>query len=340
MLKSIRLEKPKRRSCLRVSAGSLFSLMILLLAQQSATGTAKLQEPGAIGLLEKSTVFSVYGRAFGRAPILGHLGTYDGFDMMAADIRKWTDEIKKYNDKKPVVPGVHLIYAMAAPCLPRGDCLNYLEGAVPNIVDNYIKPAAARGWIVVLDTQLARSNPVEQIRRMIDKGYLKYDNVHVAIDPEFHLYPDKTTPGVPIGTVDAAQINEVQKILDGYVKSQCLKTKKILIVHQFGDSNVNDGVPFMIENKKDLKVFENVELVVDMDGLGTPELKVWKYNRITDASVYPAVKFGAIKVFYPNQWEKAGHYDRPPMTMEQVFGIQPVIGRLRMATKPNIVIIA
>ena len=77
-----------------------------------------------------------------------------------------------------------------------------------------------------------------------------------------------------------------------------------------------------------------------MDGLGTPELKVWKYNRITDTKVYPSVKFGAIKVFYPNQWEKAGHYDKPPMTMEQVFGIQPVLGRLRMAVKPNIVIIA
>jgi hypothetical protein len=321
--------------------------MILLPTQRPTASAAKLQEPvapgtpyRAVGLLEKNTVFSVYGRAFGRAPILGHLGTYSNFDTMAADIPKWTNEIKKYNDQRPIVPGVHLIYAMASPCLSRGDCLNYLEGGVHSIVDDYIKPAAARGWIVVLDTQLGRSNPVEQIHRMIDKGYLKYDNVHVAIDPEFHVYPKSPVPGVPIGTVDAAQINEVQKILDDYVKAQSLKTKKILIVHQFGDSNIKDGVPFMIENKKNLKTFDNVELVVDMDGLGVPELKVWKYNRLIDPKVYPFIKFGAIKVFYPNQWEKAGHYDKPPMTMEEVFGIQPVTDRLRMAAKPNMVIIA
>jgi hypothetical protein len=175
---------------------------------------------------------------------------------------------------------------------------------------------------------------------MIEKGYLKYDNVHVAIDPEFHLYPDKTNPGVPIGTVEASQINEAQKILDDYVKAQGLKTKKVLIVHQFGDEDIHDGVPFMIEHKKDLKTFENVELVVDMDGLGTPQLKIWKYNRIADPTVYPFLQYRGIKVFYPNQWEKAGHYDRPPMTIEQLFGVVPVFGKLRAIAKPDVVIIA
>ena len=321
-------------------------------ASQAATRTRPqsgkdLQEPpqpvppaAASSLLKKNTVFAVYGRAFGRAPILGHLGTYKDLDMMAADIPQWTEPIKKYNNGKSVVPGIHLIYAMAAPCQERPDCLNYLEGAVHSLADDYIKPAAARGWVVILDTQLGRSNPVAQVNRMIEKGYLKYDNVHVAIDPEFHLYPDKTSPGVPIGTVEASQINEVQKILDDYVKAQGLKTKKILIVHQFGDENIHDGVPFMIEHKKDLRTFENVELVADMDGLGTPQLKIWKYNRIADPRVYPVLEYRAIKVFYPNQWEKAGHYDKPPMTIEQLFGVVPAFGRLRAIAKPNVVIIA
>jgi len=296
--------------------------------------------PAATSLLKKSTVFTVYGRAFGRAPILGHFGTYKDLDMMAADIPKWTEEIKKYNDGKSVVPGIHLIYAMAAPCQERPDCLNYLEGAVHSLVDDYIKPAAARGWVVILDTQLGRSTPLAQVNRMIEKGYLKYDNVHVAIDPEFHLYPDRTNPGVPIGTVEASQINEVQKVLDDYVKTQGLKTKKILIVHQFGDADIHDGVPFMIEHKKDLKIFENVELVVDMDGLGTPQLKIVKYNKIADPIVYPFLEYRGIKVFYPNQWEKAGHYDKPPLTIEQLFGVVPAFGKLRAIAKPDVVIIA
>ena len=315
--------------------------------QGPPAASTKSREPGtpaipgaATSLLEKSTVFSVYGRAFGRAPILGHLGTYKDLDMMAADIPKWVDQIKKHNDGKTVVPGIHLIYAMAVPCSDSPDCLIYVEGAVKSLVDDYIKPAAERGWIVILDTQLGSSNPVAQVNRMVEKGYLKYDNVHVAIDPEFHVVGQKTTPGIPIGTVQASQINEVQKILDQYVRSQGLKTKKMLIVHQFGDAHVNDGVPFMVENKKNLKTFENVELVVDMDGLGSPQLKVYKYNRITDNQEYPLIKFGGIKVFYPNPWEKAGHFDKPPMTMEEVFGMKPVSGRLRMTSKPSVIIIA
>jgi hypothetical protein len=175
---------------------------------------------------------------------------------------------------------------------------------------------------------------------MIDRGYLKYDNVHVAIDPEFHSVPGHDDPGIPIGTVTASQINEVQEMLNRYVETENLKTKKILIVHQFGDAAVHDGVPFMIADKGDLKSFANVELVIDADGLGTPAEKVRKYNLMTDNRTYPAVKFGGIKVFFPNEWEHAGHFDKPPMTIDQVFGLAPVPGGPRMATRPSLFTIA
>ena len=47
---------------------------------------------------------------------------------------------------------------------------------------------------------------------MIDKGYLKYENVAVAIDPEFRSYPGRDNPGIPIGTVQAWQINNLGQI--------------------------------------------------------------------------------------------------------------------------------
>ncbi len=339
---------PRERACLPAGLLPLIGIFLLVPSFQSLSPHPAAirgdrgpgQGRGADGLLETSTVFSVYGRAFDIAPLLGHLGTYKDFDEMAADIPKWVDEIEKYNDGRKIIPAVHLIYAMAVPCDLHGFCLDYLETAVPRLVEHYIKHAAERGWIVVLDTQLGRSDPVTQVNRMIDKGYLKYDNVHVAIDPEFHVYPEREIPGTPIGTIDAAEINDAQKILDDYVRAQGLKTKKILIVHQFGDPNVNDGVPFMIENKKSLQAFENVELVIDHDGLGSPVLKVIKYNLITDPAVYPFIRFRGIKIFFPDPWDKAGHFDKPPMTMEEVFGVKAVLGRLRIKIKPNVVIIA
>jgi len=293
-----------------------------------------------LGLLENNTLFTVYGRAFGKAPILGHLGTYKDIDAMDADTRTWIPKITAVNGGKKVIIGMHLIYGLAIPCSGAPNCLEYLDQLHLDLAEQYIKPAAARGWTVVLDTQLGRSDPVTEVKRMIDKGYMKYDNVHIAIDPEFHSVPGHDDPGIPIGTVTAARINEVQDILNRYVQAQNLKTRKILIVHQFGDAAVHDGVPFMISDKGDLKSFPNVELVIDADGLGGPAEKIRKYNLMTNNKTYPAVKFAGIKVFYPNEWEHAGHFDKPPMTMDQVFGVVPVPGGIRMATMPNLLIIA
>ncbi|HUO32319.1 MAG TPA: hypothetical protein VMU80_24095 [Bryobacteraceae bacterium] len=292
---------------------------------------------GQTGLLETATLFSVYGRGFGISPILGRLGQYKDIDAMAADTRNWVTQIAAVNGGKKVVIGIHLIYALAVPCTGTGNCL-YYKG--PSVVERYIQPAAERGWVVILDTQLGRSNPVEQVNHMIAAGFLKYDNVHLAIDPEFHSVPGHFLPGIPIGTVAASQINEVQQILSDYVESAKLKTKKILIVHQFGDAAVHDGVPFMIQDKKTLKDFPNVELVIDADGLGTPVVKVYKYNLMTDSHAYPFIHFRGIKVFFPNPWEKRGHFDKPPMTVDEIFGVKPVPGGIRMATQPNVVIIA
>lgn len=301
------------------------------------------QEPvpvKAASVLSDNTLFTVYGRAFNRAPILGRLGQYEGFEDMEKDIRPWIEGIKKRNDNKGVIPAIHLIYAMATPCKDSPDCLLYIEGTAKDLVSRYIEPAAKRGWMVVLDTQIGKSDPVKQVKRMLDKGYLKHENVAVALDPEFHVIPGRETPGIPIGTLKSSQINEVQEILDEYVRAQKLKNKKILIVHQFGDANVDDGVPFMIKDKDKIKTYENVELVFDMDGLGQRAIKVIKYNKITDASVYPFIKFRGIKIFFLNRWEKHGHYDKPPLSLDEIFGLKKVPGGARMETKPDVIIIA
>lgn len=292
----------------------------------------------ATGLLENHTMFTVYGRGFGVAPILGRLGSYKNIDQMAGATGSWVEKITAVNGGKGVVTGIHLIYALATPCKDSADCLDYLSDS--NVVENYIKPAAARGWTVVLDDQLGSSDPVAQVKRMIDRGLLKYDNVHVALDPEFHVVPGHDVPGTPIGTIEASQVNAVQEMLDRYVVSAGLKTQKILIVHQFGDRAVSDGVPFMIRDKQDVRDYPNVELVIDADGLGAPFIKVHKYNLMTSSKIYPFIRFRGIKVFLENPYEHAGHVDKPPMTVDQVFGVVPVPGGIRMDAKPNVFIIA
>ncbi len=322
----------------RVRALAITFVLSVVAASQLWPDTAKVS--GAVGLLENSTLFAVYGRGFGMAPILGHLGTYKNMDAMAADTQAWGAKLTAVNGGKRVVTGLDLIYGLAVPCAGTTNCLLHLDQVKVDLVEEYIKPAAARGWVVILDTQLGRSDPVAEVRRMMDRGYLKYENVHVAIDPEFHSVSGHEMPGIPIGTVTAAEVNKVQEMLNDYVVREKLHTQKILIVHQFGDAAVHDGVPFMIADKTEVKGFANVELVIDADGLGVPAEKVSKYNRMTDRKTYPFLRFGGIKVFFPNDWERTGHFDKPPMGVEEIFGVVPVPGKIRMATKPDVLIIA
>jgi len=293
----------------------------------------------ATSWLTDSTVMGMYGRGFGIAPILGRLGFYANASEMAQDVAKWSAEIAPYNGGKKILPAIHLIYALAVPCSASSDCLLYAEGQTPDLTATYIVPAQQHGWLVVLDTQLGKSDPVTQVQRMIAKGYLKNDNVEVALDPEFHVVPGHETPGIPVGTITADQVNQVQQILSDYVATQHLAHRKILIVHQFGDQNVGDGVPYMIQNKTAVKDYPNVDLVIMADGFGGPEAKVGKYNKMTDPTVYPFIHFRGIKIFPPNPYEHAGHYDHPMLTFPQIFGLEPTPGKQKMAYPPNVIII-
>jgi hypothetical protein len=293
----------------------------------------------AVSWLTDTTLLGAYGRAFGVAPILGRLGMYDNINAMAQDMDKFAQQIRAVNGGKKVLTEIHLIYALAMPCQASDDCLLYLEALDPHLVDDYIKPAQQRGWLVVLDTQLGRSDPVTQIKRMIEKGYLKYDNVEVALDPEFHVVaPGQERPGIPVGTITAQQVNDAQALLDEYVQKEHLAHRKILIVHQFGDKMVNDGVPFMIQNKTEVRDYPNVDLVIIADGFGGPDSKISKYNRMTDSTVYPFIHFRGIKLFPPNPYEHAGHYDHPMLTFRQVWGLDPTPGKLRATAPPDVVI--
>jgi hypothetical protein len=305
---------------------------------ETPTSTPTPEKRGSV--LDEGTLLAMYGRGFGIAPILGVLGAYKNFDDMDRDIQKrFYPGIKANNGGKPIVPVVHLIYALAVPCSPGDDCLLYLEGMKIDIVKEYIEPAQKRGWEVILDTQMGRSDPATQVKRMIDKGYLKYENVHVGLDPEFHAYPNRQIPGIPVGVLDAAQINEAQVILDDYVRRQGLKRKKMLMVHQFGDPEVDDGVPFMIANKKTLKTFPTIEIVLDADGFGGPDSKASKYNRMLNSTPYPFINRRAIKLFTLNA-EAPNHYDKPQMEWEAVFGKKDTPGGVRMKWAPNVIVIA
>ena len=274
-------------------------------------------------------MLGMYGRAFGVAPVLGRVGLANDMDDLARDVAGWEAKIRPHNGGKEIRPAIHLIYAMATPC--GGDCLSYLDDdAGVDIVREYIEPAQKRGWLVVLDTQLGSSDPVAQVRRIIDKGYLRYDNVQVALDPEFRARPGQATPGIPIGSVDAGEVNAVASMLGEYARSQRLPHRKVLLVHAFTFG--------MIGDRDEMRGHPYVDLVLDADGFGSPSLKVATYNALTSRDAFPHVRHLGIKLFPEGPSAPADHADAPMLTFRQVFGLAPIEGGARIQIPPDVII--
>lgn len=238
-------------------------------ALTSGTEAVYRTPPGSESWLNHSVILTIYGRGFGVAPIVGRLGYDSSFADMHSQVQPLKAGIKRNDDGRRVVVAVHLIYGLAMPCSDVAHCVLGLDDTGVAIVREYIKPAQRLHWLVFLDTQLGTTSPAGAVERVIHRGYLPYDNVEVAIDPEFHLsngYGSAQVPGLSFGSVTSFGINRAQQILSAYVEREGLPHKKILLVHQFLSN--------MIQERSRIRRFPNVQVVDNADGLGPPGLKV------------------------------------------------------------------
>jgi hypothetical protein len=268
--------------------------------------------------LAGETILSMYGRAFNTLPILGRLGMDANMNALEVQARPFAQGIASQNGNKPVRIALHLIYGMATPCDAGAKCLNYLDDTGVNIVKQYILPAARRGWLVILDDQLGSSTPAAEVQRIIAKGYLNYDNVAIGLDPEFHLVPGEPVPGIPVGSVTAASLNAAEFEINSYARAHPLAHRKVLLIHQFQFG--------MIQQRGSLHLhLPWVDPVLIMDGFGDPGVKAHVYHDLFGPQAAPRLRNRGIKLFYPNQYETAGHGDGPLMTWAQVFGHAPAL---------------
>src|SRR5690606_2862260 len=118
--------------------------------------------------------------------------------------------------------------------------------------------AAAAGQYVVLDFQPGRSTFLSQVQQYED--LLAYPNVGIALDPEWRLTDDQVHLA-QIGSVSAAEINEVVTYLADFVRERTLP-QKVIVLHQFQLR--------MITDRQDLDMSRSeVALLIHADGLGS-----------------------------------------------------------------------
>jgi hypothetical protein len=198
---------------------------------------------------------------------------------------------------EPVVPAFEIIVTVATG----------RTGSRPHPVEKFrpwVQAAREAGVYVVLDLQPGDVHFLEQAR--LYEELLREPHVGLALDPEWRVQPGKAHM-VQIGSVDAAEVNEVGQWLAQLTREHNLP-QKVLMLHQFRLD--------MISNRSALVTdYDELRVVIHADGFGSPGAKYDTWNTLhIDA---PANVAWGWKNFYDE--------DKPTFTPEQTMAVSPEI---------------
>ena len=245
-------------------------------------------------------IVAYYGRP--NVKTMGILGEYPLAEIIQKVQARAAAYEKALEKKHHVTAGIDLVYEMAT-STPEKDGKYVITLSEKTLMD-YIQAAQKNGLVLFIDVQLGKKSPAEAVKPLLK--YLKYDNVHIAVDPEFSVDDLNTHPGEKIGSITGKQINAVQDLISSYLKQNNLPDK-ILMLHMF--------TAHMITGAEAVRYTPQVHLVMHLDGHGSPALKIKTYNEIYSkvrASQVP----GGFKVFLKE--------DKPVMTPRQVLGLESI----------------
>ncbi len=253
-----------------------------------------------------------YGRPFAKS--LGILGEYN-IDELTKKMKILKAEYEKISAGTKIIPTYHIIKDVAT--LESGNDKDHIKPLNETLIMKYINKAQEENFAVILDVQLGTMTPIEAIKPILK--FLKYPNVHLAIDPEFKIPAHrKYPPGKFIGHIFAKDVNEVQEAMQNYMIENNIQGKRMLLVHMFYER--------MLRNKENVKKYDSINLTYNIDGHGRGPTKIKIYNSLYNQEANKIAQ-GGFKIFYKNDI-------KPLMTPKQILGQEPVKGALIWA-KPN-----
>jgi hypothetical protein len=269
---------------------------LLDIGASSQSEQGRVDRASLIPALANNQILAFYGKPDSRS--MGILGEYSKNDL-AKILEGYARLYDEQNGNEGIVPAFYLIYGT---CWPGGE-IGYLKDSV---VQEYIDFARAKGWLVFIDHQIGKYAVSDAVKRLLP--WLKYPNVHIAIDPEWRT----ESPMEVIGGVSAEEINAAEEAMSAYLKAEGILGVKMLVVHQFQDRMIG-------EREKVRADFEGVLLIHTADGFGPPALKRSSYSSNAKASNIPLKGF---KLFLKTDVEGAG-FDDPLLRPAEVLALDP-----------------
>lgn len=203
-------------------------------------------------------------------------------------------------DGLAVLPAFEIIATVAS--ASAGADGDYSGETARDVIRPWVEAAAANGVYLVLDLQPGRSDFLSQAK--IYEEFLRLPHVGLALDPEWRLKPHQVHLA-QIGTVDAAEINQVSDWLAGIVREQALP-QKLLVIHQFRHS--------MITDRGQINTPSELAVVIHMDGQGSLGAKYSTWNTLTSQDDAERYYWG---------WKNFYDEDAPMAVPPQVLELSP-----------------
>lgn len=247
-------------------------------------------------ILLNNDVLAFYGHPLSKQ--MGILGRYSIEDLDAR-LTALAEEYSAVSGGRGVQKAFYIIYGTV---WPEGEIGILRE----SVLLEYIEYALEHDILVFIDHQIGKYDPVDSLKRMFP--YLRYPNVHLALDPEWRT----TKPMKEIGTVTAAEINRAQRVMEEYIIENEIPGERMLVIHQFNWRMIQ-------QREQVVSDFERVRLVHCADGFGSPSLKRDSYAANAQAVNMPIKGF---KLFYNFEIPGAG-YDAPLLSPKEVYELNP-----------------
>ncbi|KND47904.1 MAG: Phosphonate ABC transporter phosphate-binding periplasmic component [Parcubacteria bacterium C7867-004] len=277
----------KKKEAPKFDAAKYDARMISIANYASTTATttprlwpAKTVYPNSGAILPDKRIIAYYGNFYSTK--MGILGEYE----KPVVLQKMKQEIARWETADPgvkVMPAIEYI-AVVAQDNP-GKSGMYRARMPDDQTDMAVAMAKEIDGIVILDIQVGLSTVQSEIPAL--DAYLSMPQVHLALDPEFSMKGGEK-PGTVIGSLNSSDINYAIQYLSDLVREHNLPPK-VLIVHRFTQA--------MVKNAELIKPTPEVQVVMVMDGWGSPARKIGTYKSF----IYPEpVQFTGFKLFYKN----------------------------------------
>lgn len=255
------------------------------------------------GILPDHRVLLYYG--FPEVDTMGILGEYTPEELLPILEQQKAEYEAIRPDDRSWVTGFELIGSVAQSD-PGADGM-YVADTDGAWLDKYTIFTHENNMQLFIDVQMGRKKPHEDYEGL--ERWIRYPHVHLAIDPEFHL-PDDGVPGEDLGQIHASDVTRAQEWLVG-LSDKYGVPRKMLIIHQFH--------VYSVAEKELVAPMDGVDLVMNEDGHGTPEMKLETYRVIIKE--FP-IQYNGFKIFYRGDiewWENSRL-----MTPADVYAMDPI----------------